>query len=164
MLRYFLSVLGLVGAFALIGLAGVNVAPAQQITSPLPYAVGTYTPSLTFGGGAVGMTYDIQTGAYTRVGDTVTAEFYIDLSAKGSSTGSATISMPFTASTAIGAYSCMIGFASGLSMVTGAVIGTVTASASAMQFYQSGGGAAGALTNSHFANTSVVIGTCVFKV
>lgn len=60
---------------------------------------GTWTPALKFGGNSVGMTYTTQGGRYVRLGPLVWIEGRIILSAKGSSTGNATIEgLPFTAS------------------------------------------------------------------
>lgn len=57
---------------------------------------GTWTPALKFGGASVGMTYAAQAGHYTRQGNAVTAWGRIVLSAKGSSTGSASVTgLPF---------------------------------------------------------------------
>jgi hypothetical protein len=70
------------------------------------YAEGTWTPALKFGGASVGMTYTTQTGKYTRVGNLVTVDVTLTLSAKGSSTGTATITgFPFAA--ASGTYNNM---------------------------------------------------------
>lgn len=52
---------------------------------------GTWTPVLKFGGGTTGITYSIQTGHWYRVGDLYLVKCDIALTAKGSSTGSATI-------------------------------------------------------------------------
>lgn len=61
------------------------------------YEEGTWTPAIAFGGAAVGVTYTAQTGYYLKVGSMVTAWARIDLSNKGSSTGSMTITgFPFT--------------------------------------------------------------------
>lgn len=51
------------------------------------YLEGTFTPTLTFGGASVGITYTTQYGAYTRIGNRVMFEVAILLSSKGSSTG-----------------------------------------------------------------------------
>jgi hypothetical protein len=60
------------------------------------YEEGTWTPAVTFGGGATGVTYSDQSGAYTKIGRCVTYRFNINLSSKGSSTGSAEITgLPF---------------------------------------------------------------------
>ena len=61
------------------------------------YEEGTWTPNLTGDGGGSGQTYTSQTGTYTKVGRVVTVNFYINLSAKGTITGSVIISnLPFT--------------------------------------------------------------------
>jgi hypothetical protein len=66
------------------------------------YEEGTWTPALAFGGGSTGMTYSTRTGRYTRIGNRVFTEAYFQLSAKGSSTGVATITgMPFASDTAV---------------------------------------------------------------
>lgn len=67
-------------------------------------AAGTYSPALTFGGAAVGMAYGAQNGRYLRLGNTVFVTGYIILSAKGSSTGSATVSLPVAAGSAFQGY------------------------------------------------------------
>lgn len=46
-----------------------------------------FTPTITFGGASVGITYTTQQGYYVRIGDVVTFTTYIVLSSKGSSTG-----------------------------------------------------------------------------
>jgi hypothetical protein len=55
------------------------------------YEEGTFTPSLEFGGASVGMTYSTREGVYTRIGDTVFVTGQIQLTAKGSSTGTAAL-------------------------------------------------------------------------
>lgn len=58
-----------------------------------------YTPVLTFGGLAVGITYAVQTGIYYRLGNLLTFSFRITLTSKGSSTGVASVSgLPIGAS------------------------------------------------------------------
>ena len=73
---------------------------------------GTWTPAVTFGGGSTGLTYTSRTGSYTRKGNTVTCQFEIQMSAKGSSTGTMLIGgLPFTSASnsgvAIGYYANM---------------------------------------------------------
>jgi hypothetical protein len=61
------------------------------------YEEGTWTPVLSFGGGSVAITYTFQTGYYTKIGNTVTVQYCIFLSNKGTSTGNCLISgLPFT--------------------------------------------------------------------
>lgn len=71
----------------------------QLTTSALSdYAVGTFTPGLTFGGGSTGMTWSSRSGRYIRVGNLIYVSADLRLSAKGSSTGAARITgLPFTA-------------------------------------------------------------------
>lgn len=77
--------------------------PATQVASSDAntlddYEQGSWTPTILFGGANAGMTFAAQVGRYTRVGDLVTAYCYINLSAKGTSTGAATIGgLPFAA-------------------------------------------------------------------
>lgn len=130
------------------------------------YEEGTWTPSLNFGGGATGMTYaSTPVGRYTKIGRTVFVTGSFALSAKGSSTGAATIAgLPFTSANDGIAVAASVGFASGLSMVTGAVIATIAANASRLTVYQSASGAAGALTNSHFGNSAQMIFSATYDV
>jgi hypothetical protein len=68
------------------------------------YEEGTFTPNLTFGGGNTGMAGTF-TGNYTKVGNQVTVDIRIALTAKGSSTGIAVIGvLPFSAK----AYPCAV--------------------------------------------------------
>lgn len=55
------------------------------------YEEGTFTPSITFGGAAVGVTYTTQTGNYTKIGNRVLLNLNLRLSNKGSSTGAVQI-------------------------------------------------------------------------
>lgn len=96
-----------------VGFPGTQVASATANDLD-DYEEGTFTPGLTFGGAAVGMTFTTQTGRYTKVGRLVSFEIRIDLSAKGSSTGSALITgLPFTVSAVASAIS--IGYLSAIS-------------------------------------------------
>lgn len=54
-----------------------------------------YQPALTFGGGSTGLTYTNQSGTYTKIGDRISVDGLITVNSNGSSTGQATISLPF---------------------------------------------------------------------
>lgn len=70
------------------------------------YEEGEWTPALEFGGASVGMAFVVQEGFYTKVGRQVTCTGRIILSAKGTSSGSATINgVPFPSRNDNGAYS-----------------------------------------------------------
>lgn len=53
--------------------------------------VTSWTPVLQFGGASVGITYNAQLGNWYKVGRVIFFDCYLDISSKGSSTGSATI-------------------------------------------------------------------------
>ena len=61
------------------------------------YEEGAWTPSITFGGSATSQTYTTNVGRYVKVGRLVHIQCHIELSDKGSSTGTARIAgLPFT--------------------------------------------------------------------
>jgi len=67
------------------------------------YEEGTWTPTITFGGGSTGIAYSgsSRLGKYTKIGNMVYAGIQFTLSSKGSSTGSAVISgLPYASSSA----------------------------------------------------------------
>jgi hypothetical protein len=78
--------------------------PATQVPSAGAnvlddYEEGTWTMGIAFGGGSTGATYNASyiTGLYTKIGRVVHAQGYLILTAKGSSTGDATVTgLPFT--------------------------------------------------------------------
>jgi hypothetical protein len=73
---------------------GTDTAAANALDD---YEEGTWTMGIAFGGGSTGITYNANTGTYTKIGRQVTVNGYIALTSKGSSTGIATITgLPFT--------------------------------------------------------------------
>jgi hypothetical protein len=71
--------------------------PSSDANTLDDYEEGTFTPTLTFANGATGITYATQVGAYTKIGNVVTAYIYLTLTSKGNSTGNAYINgLPFT--------------------------------------------------------------------
>lgn len=61
------------------------------------YEEGTMTPGISFGGGTTGITYAAQVGTYTKIGRVVMYSAYIQLTSKGTSTGTAVITgLPFS--------------------------------------------------------------------
>ena len=60
------------------------------------YEEGSWTPSMTFGGGSTGLTGNFS-GSYTRIGRLVMAQFQLTLTNKGTSTGGLAVNgLPFT--------------------------------------------------------------------
>ena len=75
----------------------------MAIGNALNSNIGTFTPTLLFGGANVGMTGTF-VGAYVKTGPQVDLSITITLTAKGSSTGNASIgNPPFTGSATAGA-------------------------------------------------------------
>jgi hypothetical protein len=113
------------------------------------YAEGTWTPALKFGGNSVSMTYTMQTGTYTKVGNVVTVEGRIVLSAKGSSTGAASITgLPFsTAGTPTGTFDWF-------SLNAFTAMPYFAASATTMSLGKSGGSSRTNMTDADFTNTT----------
>jgi hypothetical protein len=68
------------------------------------YEQGTFTPTLSTAGGTLSVTYAERVGKYTKIGNIVTYEFYIETSAFSGGTGSITFSgLPFTVQAGRGA-------------------------------------------------------------
>ena len=95
------TTIGVGGATPSTSGAGITFPATQSASTDAntldDYEEGTWTPSLTFNGSATGQTGTFA-GFYTKTGNQVFATCRIDLTAKGSSTGGASISgLPFTA-------------------------------------------------------------------
>ena len=60
------------------------------------YEEGTFTPNLSFGGVASGISWNVQAGRYTKIGRLVLVGVYLyTTGGRGSQTGNATVNMPF---------------------------------------------------------------------
>jgi hypothetical protein len=97
------GVLALQGASTSANGVGITFPATQSASTDAntldDYEEGTFTPTLSFDGAAIGLTYLSQGGFYTKIGKQVTVNVTISLSNKGSSTGLARISgLPFTVS------------------------------------------------------------------
>jgi hypothetical protein len=140
--------------------------PAADANTLDDYEEGVWTPALNFGGAAVGMTYaTTPAGRYTKIGRTVFATGSLALSAKGSSTGSATIAgLPFVSANDGIPQSAPVGLASGMSAVSGAVLATLPPNVSRLSLYQSSNGAGSGLTQSNFGNSAALTFSVVYDV
>lgn len=72
-----------------------NILNCANNNLPGGYTTGTVTPTLTFGGASVGMTYATQKFEYSIIGNRVFFFMQISLSNKGTSVGTAAINVPF---------------------------------------------------------------------
>ena len=95
----FPTTIGVGGATPSTSGSGITFPATQSASSNAntldDYEEGTFTPELKFGGNAVSLTYGSRAGIYTKIGRCVTVSFVMVLSAKGSSSGNATVSLPF---------------------------------------------------------------------
>ena len=94
------------------------------------YETGNWTPTVSFGGGSTGVTYNNQNGHRARTGNMVTVQGFFYLASKGSDTGTALINgLPFACSAAgdvvgsviVGSAEIMTGLTS---PITGRVVGS----------------------------------------
>lgn len=146
--------------YAPIGGGGNIAFPAVQVPSADPntlddYEEGTFTPSITFGGGSTGVTYSTRYGSYTKIGRLVTFRGRITLSAKGSSTGIAKIAgLPFNSSNMLS--SIFIGQPTSMTGLTGRVGGLTDAGAATISLDQSAAAGSAAITNSVFTDSTTI--------
>lgn len=127
-------------------LGDVNPADGQQ---------GTFTPTVLTGGAAVGRTYSAQEGTYRVSGNVVHFSIRAILTAKGSSTGTLTVSgLPFLAHAA-GPFGT-ISLATGTVSVTpGSAFGLILNGENVIRLYVMSSGAPNApMDDTHIANTS----------
>jgi hypothetical protein len=117
---------------------------------------GTFTPTITFGGAAVGNVYSSQIGSYSRVGNRVYFSLLVALSTKGSSTGNMEISgLPYTS--AASRYSSVTAVAPVTTGVTGSIVGFIDAGTSKIQMRGQNNGGDTVLTNANATNTTQFI-------
>ena len=88
-------------AGAITASAGVAVGGTGAVNTLDDYEEGTFTPSITFGGGSTGIQYRSdgarRAGKYTKIGNVVEYYIHIEMEDKGSSTGGIEITgLPFT--------------------------------------------------------------------
>jgi hypothetical protein len=151
------------------GLVDISGASAGQIKFPATqnasadantlddYEEGAFTPAATFGGNAVGMTFSVQLGGYTKIGRVVTYALHLVFSAKGSSTGTFSITgLPFTSSASF-VSSCSVRMSGVTSGVGDTFIqGSMGAGVTAVQLSKIVAGAATNLTDADIAVTSAI--------
>ena len=116
-----------------------------------PFATGSWTPALAFGGASTGITYTTQSGNYVRTGNLVCVHFSIVLSSKGSATGAATITgLPFAGGGVAPGMS--IRYYSNLASIAGSPFGWI--GTTTINLVQMGAATPSALTDANFANNS----------
>lgn len=116
---------------------------------------GTFTPTIAFGGAAVGVTYTTQIGRWQRIANRVFFNIFIVLSAKGSSTGSLTVgTLPVAAEATASNFQALAVRPAVLSSISGAVVANVSPGGTTIAVHQTTTGTTSALTEVNLNNTS----------
>jgi hypothetical protein len=163
------TTMGVGGATPAASGAGITFPATQSASSDAntldDYEEGTWTPVLAFGGNSVGIVYSAREARYVKVGRSVFACCLLVISNKGSSSGEATISLPFA--TSANTYSSA-GFSSnGISLGSGAynISNQAGSLATGLTFYnQISGGAKTGCTAAQFSNSSEIIFGLTYEV
>lgn len=149
---------------SLLSLTTAAVVSLTPLAADLNAMLGTkvaFTPALKFGAASVGMTYSVQSGIYVKNGSLVTVIGNMILTAKGSSTGSATISgLPFTAASPDSPGSVLFSNVSGV----GTPFGTSVAGTTTMSLTHLLSSTFALLDNTFFNNNSIVYFSCTYTV
>jgi len=138
---------------------------------PGGYETGNFTPSLTFGQNAVGITYTVagQIGRYTKIGRIVHVDLVVQLTDKGSSTGNVSLQgLPFTV------HNDMTGWETGFCGFTfwstdgSSVYGLWAVAENASTYLDvrtqtAAGSTAINLMNTHVGDACYFAGTCVYR-
>ena len=116
------------------------------------YEEGTWTPSLKFGGASVGMAGTFE-GYYTKIGRLVSGQGRMILSAKGSSTGAATLALPFTSAATNTLPGMSVGYyESWASSITASCY--INSGSALLQLTNLTGTTVGALSDTNFTNAT----------
>ena len=160
---------GSAGAGDIVVAGGVYLGGTGAANKLDDYEEGTWTPTLNFGGNTTGMAFTTQSGSYVKVGQVVTAQFRIELSAKGSSTGNANFGgLPFNATSVGTLYPAFYGLhhdvnsGSGNTTANVLPIGQIARSTTTWNYYQAD--STTAVTDAYFNNNTVINGTVTFRV
>lgn len=128
--------------------------PSANANTLDDYEENPWTPGIAFGGASVGITYGTRIARYTKIGNVVNIWADITLTAKGSSTGAATITgLPFAVSTVTG--SINVSYGEALTGLTGTPVATVGGSNISLRVWGATG--TGSITDANFTNTTRLI-------
>jgi len=155
------TTIGVGGATPSASGAGITFPATQSASTDAntldDYEEGTWTPTIAFGGGSVGVTYSDQRGNYTKIGNRVFISMYLQLANKGSSTGNVTIAgLPFTSSNSptnmFNNAAVWINSASGISGSVQGYNGPNTSTIGSVGYVGTGGQTT--MNNTNFGNTT----------
>ena len=119
------------------------------------YETGTWTPSISFGGGSVGLSASSASGFYTRIGNQCIVRGAINLSLKGSSNGAAKITgLPFTSVGGTSMGSMLLGLTANMAGLTSVPTGQVAANDTTIDLYDWGATGTSPLDESNFTDNT----------
>lgn len=125
------------------------------------YEENTWTPVITFGGSATGVTGTL-TGRYTKIGRMVFLKGRIDLTNNGSGTGNAVITnLPFTSSNTD--YPVFFGYWGGTSGIVGNITGYVGLSGTTITLQMGGATASANVTDTNLPNTADIMFSTAYE-
>jgi hypothetical protein len=129
------------------------------------YEEGTWTPTMTFGGGATSLTYNTQYGVYTKIGNVVHFSFRLILSNKGSSTGAAAFGgLPFTSANTNGNFGAVpVAFADAVVSFDKTLTWIVDPNATTINVRYCNGTNYADMNDTNFTNTSNIIASGTYR-
>lgn len=81
---------------------------------------GTFTPTISFAGASVGVTYSVQKGIYQKIGNWIKFNIYVLLTSKGSSVGALTVDgLPFSTENIANQFVTVTVWGNNLAAITG---------------------------------------------
>lgn len=130
----------------------------QVVSGGMSFTEPLWTPTILFGGAAVGMTFTLQSAIYTRMFNRVFFNGLIVLSAKGSSTGVASLgTLPIAVNVNNYAYA-VVNLRLDAVTFTGQYSASLAPGATTALFYQTTeAGTMSQMTEANFTNTSSII-------
>lgn len=152
------SSVGNPGLATLTAGTGISItnAPNSITIDGMASTDGVFTPSITFGGSATGITYSSQNGYYTQTGNVINFSIYIALTNKGSDTGAAAIQGFPVASRNTGSAPNLFNIImSGASLPAG-IVGSLTSSSTTALFQSQDTTTALTLDETYFINSTEI--------
>jgi len=129
------------------------------------YETGTWTPTITFGGGSTGITYSLQKGTYTRIGDTVHLAGIVQVAGLGSATGTARVSgLPYTTADSSVSFQTVPVLAFDATGLTSALIGLFEDNQPDIVLYQTGASGGSAASHSNFTTSTSIRFSATYQI
>lgn len=134
------------------------------------YEEGSYTPQISATDGIGTLTYNVQVGRYTKIGNRVTVHGYLQISTKGTVAGNLRITLPFSAANVNNGYIAVTHWLNG-TVSGGAFDGDTNTFAygspnsNIVQYFaMNGAGAAQQLVAGHVQNNTDFMWHCTYEV